>query len=155
MPADVRLPGGGTLTSKRFQELGLGFGFTDGFEAVHYLLEHAFVDGKSGRELSFTFMRGVENALNFETNPIYALLHEACYLEEQASQWAAQRIRAEFPEFALVPGKPVLFTGAMIYPRMFDDYASLRPLHQAAQILAEVQGWPRRYNLRNREPGAV
>src|SRR5438876_835261 len=87
MRTDVPLPGGGTLTSKRFQELGLGFGFTDGFEAAHYLLENAFVDGKSGRELSFTFLRGVENALSFETNPIYALLHEACYLEEQASGW--------------------------------------------------------------------
>ena len=155
MRTDVPLPGGGTLTSKRFQELGLGFGFTDGFEAVHYLLEHAFVDGNSGRELSFTFLRGVENALNFETNPIYALLHEACYLEEQASHWAAQRIRAEFPEFDLAPGKPVLFTGEMIYPWMFDDYAYLRPLKQAAQILAEFEGWPRLYNLRTLESGSV
>ena len=155
MRTEVPFPSGGTLTSKRFQELGLGFGFTDGFEAVHYLLEHAFVDGNSGRELSFTFLRGVENALSFETNPIYALLHEACYLEEQASHWAAQRIRAEFPEFDLAPGKPVLFTGEMIYPWMFDDYAYLRPLKQAAQILAEFEGWPRLYNLRTLESGSV
>jgi len=110
---------------------------------------------KSGRELSFTFLRGVENALNFETNPIYALLHEACYLEEQASRWAAQRIRAEFPEFDVLRGKPVLFTGEMIYPWMFDDYTYLRPLKQAAQILAEFEGWPRLYNRSKLESGSV
>ena len=34
---DVRLPSGGRLTAQRFQQLGLNFGMSDGFENIHYL----------------------------------------------------------------------------------------------------------------------
>ena len=43
---DVRLPGGGRLSPRRFQQLGIAFGASDGFEEVHYLLEDAFVEGR-------------------------------------------------------------------------------------------------------------
>lgn len=82
---DMRLPGGGRLTPRRFQQLGSAFGASTGFEEVHYLLEEAFVDGPSGREISYTFLRGVEKFTSFETNPIYALLHEAEYCQQEAS----------------------------------------------------------------------
>ena len=45
---DVRLPGGGQLSPRRFQQLGVAFGASDGFEKVHYLLETAFVVGRGG-----------------------------------------------------------------------------------------------------------
>ena len=38
---DVRLPCGDPLSVRRFQTLGLNFGFSDGFETVHYLVEDA------------------------------------------------------------------------------------------------------------------
>lgn len=143
----VQLPGGGYLTPRRFQELGHSFGFSDGFEAVHYLLETAFIETAAGSELNYAFLRAVENALSFETNPIYALLHEACYMEMAASNWSAYRIRSEFPEFELAPDKTVFFTGEMIYPWMFDDYEYLSPLKDVAHLLADYSGWPRLYDL--------
>ena len=142
----VELPGGGRLSPRRFQQLGIAFGASDGFEQVHYLLETAFVHTAAGPALSYNFLRGVENASAFETNPIYAILHEAIYCQETASRWAAERVRAEYPEFDIVPERPVFFTGEMIYPWMFDEYEYLRPLKEAAEILATYNGWPRLYD---------
>ena len=143
---EVTLPDGGRLSPRRFQQLGIAFGASDGFEQVHYLLEEAFVPGAGGAEISYTFLRGVEKAQDFETNPIYALLHEAEYCQHAASRWSAERIRAEYPEFDLSPDRPVVFTGEMIYPWMFDEYRFLQPLKTAAEILAEFEGWPRLYD---------
>jgi hypothetical protein len=147
---DVGLPGGGRLTPRRFQQLGIAFGASDGFEKVHYLLEEAFVTTGSGqgtRELNYSFLRGFENAFSFETNPIYALMHESIYCQESVSAWAAERVGSEFREFALVRGQPPYFKGEMIYPWMFDDYAYLRPLKKVAQILAHYDRWPRLYDV--------
>jgi len=143
---NVRLPGGGRLSPRRFQQLGIAFGASDGFEKVHYLLEAAFVTGRGGRELSYAFLRDVENASSFETNPIYALLHEAEYCQEEASNWSAERIRAEYPAFDLAGGGPIVFTGEMVYPWMFEEYEYLRPLREAAEILARRDRWPRLYD---------
>ncbi len=141
--SDVRLPGGGRLSGRRFQQLGIAFGASDGFEKVHYLLECAF--GPPG-QLSYSFLRGFENAFSFETNPIYALLHEAEYCQGEASRWSAERIRGEYPEFDASRGGPVLFTGEMVYPWMFEEYERLAPLAEAADILARRVDWPRLYD---------
>lgn len=142
----VNLPTGDRLTPRRFQQLGIAFGASDGYERVHYLLDEAFVAGPGGRELSYAFLRAVENSQTFDTNPLYALLHEPLYCQRAAARWSAERIRAEYPEFALSADGPVYFTGEMIYPWMFDEYAALRPLKEAADILARYEGWPRLYD---------
>jgi pimeloyl-ACP methyl ester carboxylesterase len=144
---DVTLPDGSRLTPPRFQQLGMAFGASDGFEQVHYLLEEAFVHGPQGPELSETFLFGVLDAVSFATRPIYAILQEACYCEGIASGWSAQRIRAEYPEFSPEPGTQPLFTGEMIYPWMFEEDRGLQPLQEAAQILANYDGWPALYNV--------
>jgi pimeloyl-ACP methyl ester carboxylesterase len=144
---EVHLANGDRLTPRRLQQLGLYFGADDGFEQTHYLLEEAFVDGAAGREISYRFLRGFENAFHFQTNPIFAILHESIYCQETASEWAAARIRSEYPEFAIETGRPVFFTGEMIFPWMFDDYKYLRPLKEAARILAAFEEWPRLYDL--------
>jgi pimeloyl-ACP methyl ester carboxylesterase len=156
---DVRLPTGDRLTPQRFQQLGLDLGASDGFERIHYLLEEAFVNNLTGRELSYTFLRGVENAQHYDTNPLFAILHEAIYCQGKASRWSAERVRQGFPAFTFAPEAPFLFTGEMIYPWMFEEYAALRPLQEAAQLLAAYDGWPRLYDssvLRtNTVPGAA
>jgi len=144
---EVRLPGGGYLTPRRFQQLGLYFGANDGFEHAHYRLEEAFGDGELDKEIGYRALRHLENTFTFEMNPIFAVLHEAIYCQEAASNWAAERVRAEYPEFQIVPGQPVYFTGEMIYPWMFDEYPYLRPLKEAAEILAAYDGWPRLYDV--------
>jgi len=53
---------------------------------------------------------------------------------------------------AAAANKPVLLTGEMIFPWMFDDVASLRPLKKAAELLAAKDDWPALYDedvLRN------
>jgi len=142
----VHLPTGDRLSPRRFLQLGLGFGAGDGFEQVHYLLEDAFVLGVSGPELNYTFLRGVENLQSFDTNPIFAILHEAIYCQQAASNWAAQRVLAEYPEFAEATDEPIFFTGEMIYPWMFDEIHCLRPLKEAAELLACDADWPLLYD---------
>jgi pimeloyl-ACP methyl ester carboxylesterase len=144
---DVRLPAGGGLTPRRFQQLGIAFGMSDGFEPIHYLLEDAFVQGPGGRELNFAFLRAFENRFSFETNPIYFLLHEAEYCQGEASRWSAERVRSQFPQFELASDQPVLFTGEMVYPWMAVDCEALRPLRECAEILANKADWPRLYDL--------
>jgi pimeloyl-ACP methyl ester carboxylesterase len=150
---DVRLPGGGSLTVEAFQAVGRVLGTDSGSHQLHYLLEDAFVDGSGASELSDEFLHGVEAELTFAAAPLYALLHEACYAQEStggATRWSAQRVRGEFPEFdavaALDGGAPVLFTGEMIYPWMFDTDPVLRPLRETADLLAERDSWPDLYD---------
>jgi pimeloyl-ACP methyl ester carboxylesterase len=145
---DVRLPGGGRLTVERFQQLGLQFGMSDGFEAIHYLVEEAFVDVAAGaREMNWNFLVHLERLQDFDTNPIFSLLHEACYTQQAASRWSAQRLRKRHPE--LDPAaKDLLFTGEMIYPWMFDQYPQLIPLKAAAEILARDASWPQLYDVK-------
>ena len=56
----------------------------------------------------------------WDTNPLYALLHEAIYCQNNASCWAAHRIRnSEFSEQfdaaqAVATGNPVMFTGVHV-----------------------------------------
>lgn len=78
----VPLPSGGRLSPRMLQMLGWGLGGAGGMEALHYLLESAFErDGGNGgggqQPLSYAFLKGVEATIpSFDTNPIYALLHE-------------------------------------------------------------------------------
>ena len=144
---EIRLPNGDRLTPNRFQQLGIAFGASNGYEQVHYLLEDAFVQGADGLELSLTFLRGFENAQAFETNPIYAILHEPIYGQGLASKWSAHRVREQYPEFEIAADKPIYFTGEMIFPWMFDEYKHLRPLKEAAELLANYDGWPVLYDI--------
>jgi len=145
----VELTTGEVLTARRFLQLGINFGFKlagNSMNTIHYLLERAFVPSSSGKRLSYVFLRGVENMLDYNTNPIYSLLHEAIYCEKQASNWSAERMLKEFPEFDL-KHRPIFFTGEMIYSWMFDEYACLKPLKDAAQRLAEYTDWPALYDV--------
>jgi pimeloyl-ACP methyl ester carboxylesterase len=144
---EVILPTGDRLTPRRFQQLGLDFGASDGFERIHYLIDEAFVQGAQGVELGHAFLRGVENLQAYETNPIFAILHESIYCQHTVSRWSAERIRDEYPEFEIRVDTPIFFTGEMIYPWMFDEYRHLRPLKVAAELLAADETWPALYDL--------
>ncbi len=142
--AEVRLPSGAALTVEAFQALGGMLGSSTGSHALHYLLEDPF----AGPDLNDDFLYQAESHLSFGSAPLYALLHEACYARG-ATRWAAERVRAQFPEFsaalALEGDGPVLFTGEMIYPWMFQADPVLRPLAGAAEILAHRESWPALY----------
>jgi hypothetical protein len=143
----VRLPDGSPLSVERFQSIGAMLGSADGSHELHYLLEAPW-DGDGG--LSDAFLADVADRAGFLRAPLYAVLHEACYAQGPATRWAAQRVRAEFPAFdpaAAVDGDgPLLFTGEMIYPWMFGADPALVPLREAAELLAERDGWPPLYD---------
>jgi pimeloyl-ACP methyl ester carboxylesterase len=144
---DVRLPGGMRLTVEAFQAIGGMLGTADGSHRLHFLLEDPW-DGDGG--LSDAFLAGVGERTGFASAPLYAVLHEACYAQGEATAWAAHRVRAEFPEFdaraALDGDAPLFFTGEMIYPWMFGLDPALTPLREAAELLARRDGWPPLYD---------
>ena len=159
---DVKMPSGGRLTAQRFLQLGMQFGMSDGYEAVHYLLEEAFVDGIDGsnkQEMNVNFLLHIEQLQSFDTNPIFSLMQEACYTQNAASNWSADRLLAEFPEFNHDQSGPILFTGEMIYRWMFDTYPQLQALKPAADIIAKDDTWPMLYDVeklkQNRVPVAA
>ena len=159
---DVRMPSGGHLSARRFLQLGLQFGMSDGIEAIHFLVEEAFVSGVDGngkKEINWNFLLHLEQLQSFDTNPIFSLMQEACYTQQAASNWSAERLLAEYPEFSLDQAGPVLFTGEMIYRWMFDTYPQLQPLKHAAERIAQDDAWPMLYDVEklklNRVPVAA
>ena len=130
---DVRLPSGDRLTHGRMRQLGNLLGMSDGAEHLHYVLELP-ADSRA-------FLHDVESAgMPFSRNPLYAVVHEACYADGGKTRWSAQRVMP--PDYE---ASPELFTGEHVYPWMFEEYGSLRPLQEAADLLAEHE-WPGLYD---------
>jgi pimeloyl-ACP methyl ester carboxylesterase len=142
---DVRLPTGAPLTVQAFQALGLHLGMSTGSNQLHFLLADAF----DGDEIGDDFAYRALGSLTFAGGPLFGALHEACYGQGPATRWAAQQVRAEFGEFDVPPvvgGDPLMFTGEMIYPWMFQTDPVLRPLAEVADILADYADWPPLYD---------
>ncbi|KAJ0962925.1 hypothetical protein J5N97_028047 [Dioscorea zingiberensis] len=151
------LPSGGILTPKGLQTLGLvGLGSGGGFERLHFMFERVWdpmlVPGAK-KQISHYFLRAFESWIQFDTNPIYALLHESIYCQGASSRWSAHKIRDEYesifnPIQASKERRPVYFTGEMIFPWMFDEINALRPFKETAHLLAEKQDWPSLYDVK-------
>lgn len=129
---DVHLPSGDRLTPRRFRQLGNMLGSSTGLEKLHYILELPFA--------SQAFLHDVDGAYPFARNPLYAVIHEACYASGCATRWSAERVLPD--EFRK---DPALFTGEHVYPWMLEEYGALRPLAEAARILAD-HDWPPLYD---------
>ena len=118
---------------------------SDGAEQLHYLLEQP-IDSPG-------FRHDVETALPFARNPIYAILHEACYADGHVTDWSGARVQpGDYDEDI------TLLTGEHVFPWMWEDYAGLRSHRAAAAILAE-HAWPALYDAdqlrRNEVPVAA
>ena len=130
---DVMLPGGDRLTQRMFRQLGWMLGMSDGAERLHYILELP--------EKSPGFLHDLEAGLPpFSRNPLYAVIHESSYSDGAVTNWAAARVQPEEYET-----QAELFTGEHVFPWMFDDYGALRPLRDAANLLASYK-WQRLYD---------
>ena len=126
----LELPGGDGLRAERLRQLGHVLGMSDGMERLHYLLEL--------EPSSPGFLHDAEQATSFARNPIYAILHEACWANGGRTAWSAQRILSE-----QVQWPEEFMTGEHIFPWMFEE-ASLAPLREAAEVLARHE-WPTLY----------
>ncbi|WP_407676536.1 alpha/beta fold hydrolase [Photobacterium obscurum] len=143
---DVRLPNGQRFTVEQFQLLGINLGRSGANSAMYYLLEGAFVQVGGKEQLSYSFLNSMLAEQSYQTNPIYAILHESIYCQGAASNWAAHRVRAEYSQYQFEVGTDFCFTGEMVYPWMFEQLECLKPLKEAAEILAEKTDWPQLYN---------
>lgn len=127
----VILPSGDPLTWRHARQLGAMLGMASGAERLHHLLELP--------PESPAFLHDLETETGFARNPLYAILHEACWADGGATRWSAERmLPAEFAD-------PLLLTGEHVYPWMFDDLAALAPLRDAAMLLADRE-WPHLYD---------
>ncbi|WP_051478524.1 alpha/beta fold hydrolase [Arthrobacter sp. H5] len=152
------LPTGERLTTRRFQMVGAYLGGNARIDGLHYLLEDAFVDTAAGPRLSHTFLDQVGALVSRSSNPLYALMHESIYCQDQASNWSADRVLREFPEFLPTAASPLL-TGEMVYPWYFDEDPALLPLKETAEVLAAKSDWGPLYSAealrRNTVPAAA
>ena len=127
------LPDGERLTVERFQMVGSFLGGNTRVDALHHLLEDAFVGTPAGDRLSDAFLDQVRGLVSRSANPLYALMHESIYGQGESTDWAAWRVLQDFPEFSPEAPEPLL-TGEMVYPWYFEQDPALRPLRNVAGL---------------------
>lgn len=143
---DELLPDGRKVTGPLVQMLGMFLGGNTRVHLLHHVFEEAFVQTPGGERLSDTFLATLYAQASFATNPLYALMHETIYAQGVATNWAAQSVMEEYPDFAEQAETPLL-TGEMIYRWHFTDDPALRPFEEVARILAEHEHFGPLYDL--------
>src|SRR5581483_4174030 len=129
---DVRLPSGDRLTVDRIRHLGNMLGMSTGSDRLHYVLERPVA--------SPGFLHEDDDPMGFMRNPLYAIVHEACYADGCVTAWAADRVMPD--DFR---DDPTMLWGEMLYPWVFEQYGPLQPLREAAELLAQHE-WPALYD---------
>jgi pimeloyl-ACP methyl ester carboxylesterase len=119
----------------RYKRLGDSLGSQHGLERLHYLAEGALLDDG---ELTITFQEQARRELDHTDHPLYAVLHEACWAQGEATRWSAERVGRD-------RGADPLLHGEMVFRRDFDDW-SLEPFRSVAELLAEKDDWPALYD---------
>ncbi|KAL4887182.1 Alpha/Beta hydrolase protein [Aspergillus karnatakaensis] len=137
----------GTLTAERIQQLGIMFGMHGGLDSVHDLILRASNDLDVVGFLTHPTLVTLDSYGGYDSNVIYAILHESIYCQGEASSWSADRLRSLNPAFSTdTDASEILFTGEMIYKDMFDSYTELNSIKEAAYILASTTDWPPLYD---------
>jgi hypothetical protein len=127
-----------------------------GLDSVHQLIFRMKTDLSQFQFITRPTLHALEQALSFDDAVLYAVLHEAIYCENQASNWAAERVGRTIKDFQWLSGSPqsaqsvrdtpMFFSGEMIFPFMFENYPELEKLAPVADILAKYAGWPDLYD---------
>lgn len=165
----VVMPHGGYLSAERFMGLGIMFGSHGGLDAVHEIVLRIKTDLDTFGFPTFQALSMVEDALPFETNPIYAILHEAIYNYEAgiSSNWAAYRVVQNDVRFSWLSNPKQLssphkeyeqelyFSGEMVFPFHFDTFAELKQMKGAADILARTTDWSQLYDVNTLQHNTV
>lgn len=152
----VPLPGGGFLTVPRLMTLGIAFGTHGGFDQVHAIILQLQASLDQFKFLTRSVLTSLEGFTPFDTNIIYAILHEAIYCDGPgyASKWASDRVARTFQQFAwlnsdvsgLAQDQPLYFCGENIFPFHFETFPELMSLQELAQKLADYDEWPPLYD---------
>lgn len=130
---ELHLPNGDRVSSVRLRSIGIGLGMSAGAEVLHYLLER---DPDSP-----AFRHDLAGRLPFHgRNPLYVVVHEACYADGGTTRWSAERTLP-----AEIADDVTSFTGEHVFSTVLDEDSELAPLREAANLLAEHE-WPRLYD---------
>ncbi|MCI1983802.1 MAG: alpha/beta hydrolase [Bifidobacteriaceae bacterium] len=146
---DVTLPNGDPFSVQRLQSLGQGFGMKPGFERVHWMIDGAF---DSDGNLSDGFLMKVLADTSSAGKALYWTLQEPIYQDGGESgtttplRWSAARELTRHPEFD-ASQRPLIFTGEMCFPWMFEEDAALRPLKPAVDLMMEDTEWGHLYDV--------
>ena len=129
----VKLPDGTSLSARRFRQIGNGLGMSYGSEQLHYLLE---------RDPRSPMFGAVASAmLPFPSwTPIYTVLHEACYADGGVTGWSCERVMPSCYRDDIT-----MLTAEHPFPWLLDEVPGLRPLKEAADLLAAHE-WPQLYD---------
>lgn len=138
---------GHRLSARRFLMLGAMLGHQHGPAEVHGIIERADNDLDQLGVLSGAVHGDVAGVMSPATNPIYTVLHEAAYSSGRATRWAAERARQADSRYALDREPAPYFTGEAVFPWMLEELPPLQPLREAAQVLADHEGWPPLYDV--------
>ncbi|PTB65296.1 alpha/beta-hydrolase [Trichoderma citrinoviride] len=155
------LPGGGFLTVPRLLTIGLALGFHGGIDQIHGILLQLKASLDQLGFLTRASLAPLESFTSFDTNIIYAILHEAIYCDGpgSVSNWAAHRVGQALSQFSWLArdntatsssapaDQPLLFAGEMIFPLHFETYPELIPLRAVAERLATASDWPALYDV--------
>ncbi len=139
------LPTGERLTATRLQEVGHVLGTAAGPDLIAQLAEDAWA---APGNLSDTFLASVAAHVSYATNPLYALIHEACCGEPGVvTGWSSQRVREELGVVAEPVREPdgalrLPLTGENVHPSSVAADPALAPLREAADLLA-ARRWDR------------
>lgn len=163
----VALPGGGFLTAPRLLTLGIAFGGHGGFDSVHSTILRLKSSLDQLGFLARASLAPLESSTPFDSNIIYAIIHEAIYCDGpgRASNWAAYRAGLDHPKFTWLDGSseavsdgdgPLYFSGENVFPFHFETYPELVTLQDVAEHLATFDQWPALYDqeqlARNKVP---
>lgn len=165
----VALPAGGFLTVRRLLTMGIAFGGHGGFDTVHSTLTALKTSLDQFGFLARASLAPLETFTPFDTNILYAILHEAIYCDgpNVASNWAANRVGLSQggssgpfawlrPDFTLSQSTgPLYFSGEMIFPFHFETYPELIPLREVAEKLASYNDWPALYDVQRLRDNTV
>lgn len=155
----IPLPAGGFLTVQRLMTVGMNFGAHGGVDRVHNYVVRMKADLDNFDMFSRSTLHELENDVQWDTTPIYTLLHEPCWCPGPgiAGKWAAERVGAGLDEYqwlrkdwqgpASLGDKPLYFSGEMIYPFHFETCSELIKLKETADILAKFDQWKPLYDM--------
>lgn len=156
------LPSGGTLTARRFLQLGMMLGGgPSSFASLHSILSTSFLQPNE-TEFTRAFLKTMDNAEPFDEHPIYFWLHESIYADGSnlsptcwsANQAFEAKIKTpseyDYTFTSRLPSadRPTLFFGEMVFPWMAQDYAECSGVGctALANNLAIKEDWCRLYD---------